>query len=204
MSDEVKDIYPEVVDKDDFNQWFSYFQRQPAVNLITGEEEIYKTLPAVGYAAFKRWIDIFDNPDKMEKIVKTKVDEDKENELIGLAVGDNDEKYYEGIIKQIAIQMNGASTSPQEFARLSANMNIARKELREIRSRKPRQGSTLGNIVDRIAEINSAQKLNRVKASTKATKKKTAPKAVKAPKTKKMSPNVAKTNAKTKGMKENG
>ena len=107
----------------------------------------------------------------MDKIIKAQVDEGRQSDLIDLAVGEDDEAYYEGIIKEIAIQMNSSGTSPQEFARLAANMNIARKELREIRSRRPKKGTKLDSILTKIAEIDQ-KSTKTVAKSAKLSKKK--------------------------------
>ncbi len=136
--------------KYDYNDWFTFFQKINADLLINSVEELQTRLPSDGYAALRRWLDIFDNPSKMEKISKAKMDEDRETDLIALAVGNDDEAYYVGVIRELAKQLNGSGTSPQEFARLSANMNVARKELREIRSRYTKKGTPLEKILSSL------------------------------------------------------
>lgn len=181
----------------DYNDWFAYFLDLPARKLLDNRETIADELPAVGYAAFMRWMDIFENPSKMDKIIKAQVDEGRQSDLIDLAVGEDDEAYYEGIIKEIAIQMNSSGTSPQEFARLAANMNIARKELREIRSRRPKKGTKLDSILTKIAEIDQ-KSTKTVAKSAKLSKKKsttvktTPPEPVRATKKKKTTTNTSK------------
>jgi hypothetical protein len=64
-----------------------------------------------------------------------------------LAIGDDDEAFYVSLIKQNVQQMIKKGTSPQEVARLSANINIFRKELRLIRSRSVKKGTTLDRVL---------------------------------------------------------
>jgi hypothetical protein len=166
----------------DYNDWFTFFQKLPA-NMVSDNQDDLKTkIPSDGYAALCRWIDIFENPSKMEKISKAKMDEDNESNIIELATGEDDEKFYVGMILEAAKQLNNSGTSPQEVARLSANINIFRKELREIRSRKPKAGSVLDKV---LTAANSPPKkvvktIKKVKSTpVKVVKKKAAaPKAI--------------------------
>lgn len=111
--------------------------------------------------------------------------ESKEEPIEDLATGDDDEAFYEALIRQNVSQLTRPNASPQEVARLSQNINIFRKELREIRSRKPKVGSTLEKV---LAAANSAPKAKKVAKKPKTItvkKKKTAPKAAGASKKKK-------------------
>ena len=103
-----------------------------------------------------------------------------------LAIGDDDEKFYESLIRQNVEQLTSSSISQQEVARLSQNINIFRKELQNIRSRRPKSGSVLEKVLAKSAAPSNAAK--KAKKPTKSTSKKakTAPKAVRATKNKKV------------------
>lgn len=117
-----------------------------------------------------------------------------------LAVGDSDEAFYEELIKRNAQQLSSSSISPQEAARLSQNINIFRKELREIRSRRPKHGTVLERVIQQAAAADASKK---AKSTTEIPTKiaKTAPKPAGSMKRKKMRSNTsgATKNASKKG-----
>lgn len=152
--------------KYDYNDWFQFFQKQPATFLLNNQQDFQDNLPADGYAAFCRWLDIFENPVQMEKIAKSKMENDQTSDLLDLAVGDDDEKFYVGIIRDLTSQIMDKNISPQEFARLSANLIKARDNLREIRSRKPKNGTVLAKVLE-AAKITSAKPKKTVAKSSK-------------------------------------
>lgn len=90
--------------------------------------------------------------------------EDDKTDINSLAVGDDDEAFYEALIKENVAMLTRKNASPQEVARLSANINIFRKELSLIRSRNVKKGTTLAKVLE------AAQKAP--KKSTKAKKAK--------------------------------
>lgn len=118
----------------------------------------------------------------IKEVSKMRAPEDnKDKSIEDLAIGEDDEAFYVALIKQNVAQMTKSNASPQEVARLSQNTNIFRKELREIRSRKPKVGSTLERV---LAAANGPKKpVTKVKAPMK--RKTTAPKAVGATKKRK-------------------
>jgi len=108
-------------------------------------------------------------------------DDNKDKSIEDLAIGEDDEAFYIALIKQNVSQLTKSNASPQEVARLSQNTNIFRKELREIRSRKPKAGSTLERV---LAAANGPRKpVTKVKSPKK--RKTTSPKALGATKIKK-------------------
>ena len=169
-----------------YDEWLEFFRKIPAAELIDSIEELKARLPGDGYAAAMRWIDIFDNPGKMDKLYKGRLDKEIETDIMDLAIGDDDEKFYESLIRQNVEQLTSSSISQQEVARLSQNINIFRKELQNIRSRRPKSGSVLEKVLAKAAAPSNAAK--KAKKTTKSTSKKakTAPKAVGATKNKKV------------------
>lgn len=95
-----------------------------------------------------------------------------------LAIGDDDEAFYIGLIQENTTQLLRKNISPQEAARLTQNLDIFRSKLREVRSRKPKEGSTLAKILEAASAPRKVAKKN-------PTQKKTASKAVGATKNKK-------------------
>lgn len=168
-----------------YDEWLEFFRKIPAAELIDSIEELKARLPGDGYAAAMRWIDIFDNPGKMDKLYKGRLDKEIETDIMDLAIGDDDEKFYESLIRQNVEQLTSSSISQQEVARLSQNINIFRKELQNIRSRRPKSGSVLEKVLKAAAPSNAAKKAKKPAKST-PKKAKTAPKAVRATKNKKV------------------
>ena len=165
-----------------YDEWLEFFRKVPAAELIDSIEELKANLPGDGYAAAMRWLDIFDNPSKMDKLYKGRLDKEIETDIMDLAIGDDDEKFYESLIRQNVEQLTSSSISQQEVARLSQNINIFRKELRDIRSRRPKSGSVLEKVLAKAATPSNAAKKP---AKSTPKKAKTAPKAVGATKKKK-------------------
>lgn len=165
----------------DYDDWLEFFRRMPHTTVLAAKDELIDTLPSDGYAALMRWIEIILNPSKMDKLYKGRLDRENSDDIMEIAVGDNDELFYETLIKQNTLQLNSSGTSPQEVARLTANINIFRKELREIRSRKPKEGTALAKI------LAAAEKPPKKPRKTPVKRKSTAPKAVRATKKKKTS-----------------
>lgn len=163
-------------DKYDYNDWFQFFQKQPATFLLNNQQDFQDNLPADGYAAFCRWLDIFENPVQMEKIAKSKMENDQTSDLLDLAVGDDDEKFYVGIIRDLTSQIMDKNISPQEFARLSANLIKARDNLREIRSRKPKNGTVLAKVLEAAKIAPTKPKKTVAKSSRKRNPRKVAKK----------------------------
>lgn len=190
-----------------YNDWLEYFAQVPAADLRGSQEKLETTLPGEGYAALMRWLEIFDNPSKMDKLSQGRIKAQKEANLTKVAVGDDDEKFYEDLILKNVAELDGAS--PQEVARLSQNINIYRKQLQEIRSHKPKANSTLSRV---LAAANATR--SQADKPKKAMKRKTvAQKSSKTPKnlsTQKKDPSKtpiktkksAKTISKTSGEKD--
>jgi hypothetical protein len=134
----------------DYDQWLEYFRKQPAGKLA--EFERYKNdIPTEGYAALKRWQEIIENPSKMDKLYQGRLKAQAEQDIMEIAVSDDDEAFYEALIKENVQQLNTSNISQQEVARLTQNINIFRKELREIRSRKPKKGTVLEKVLEKAA-----------------------------------------------------
>lgn len=155
----------------DYDDWLEFFRLVPAFTLINDQDELAPLLPSDGYAALMRWIDIFESPGKMDKLYRGRLDAKQEEDILSVAVGDDDVAFYEALIKKTASQMSSTSVSQQEMARLSQNMNVFRKELREIRSRSVKAGTVLDRILKAAAE---PQKKPAAKKPKKAVKKVTA------------------------------
>jgi len=181
-----------------YDQWLEFFRKIPAAELMDSIEELKASLPGDGYAAAMRWLDIFDNPSKMDKLYKGRLDKEAETDIMDLAIGDDDEKFYESLIRQNVEQLTSSSISQQEVARLSQNINIFRKELRDIRSRRPKSGSVLEKVLAKAATPSNATKKAKKPAKSTPKKAKTAPKAVRATKKKKVIKDTSNATKKAK------
>lgn len=159
----------------DYDDWLEFFRKLKggAAAIIEGIDYIKLNAPPDGYAAARRWLEIFDEPSKMDKLYKGRLSKAKTEEvdIMDVAVGDDDEKFYIALIQQNTAQLNSSSVSQQEVARLTQNINIFRKELRDIRSRKPKEGTLLQKVLDEA---------NKGGAKKAPAKRKAAPKKPKA------------------------
>ena len=134
----------------DYDQWLEFFRKHPAGNL-TKFERLKNEIPTEGYAALKRWVEILENPSKMDKLYQGRLKAQAEQDIMQIAVGDDDEVFYEALIRENVQQLNTSNISQQEVARLTQNINIFRKELRDIRSRKPKKGTVLEQVLEKAS-----------------------------------------------------
>ena len=184
-------------DEYDYNDWFQFFQKQPATFLINYTQDFQDNLPADGYAAFCRWLDIFENPIQMEKIAKSRMENEQSDDKLELAISDDDEKFYEAEVRDLVAQRSDKNNSPQEYSRLSALIMKARDNLKEIRSRKPKEGSTLANVLSAAAKNREKIAKKKIVAKKKSTPvKTTSRKAAGAPKKKKTTSTTSKNSRK--------
>lgn len=149
-----------------YDDWLEFFRKIPKATLEENIEILGRKLPGDGYAAAMRWLEIYENPSKMDKLYKGKLDKQNEEDIMKVAVGDDDEAFYEALIQQNVKQLESSSVSQQEVARLTSNINIFRKELRSIRSRTIRKDTVLARIMDAANEVKVAPKATK-KAKTK-------------------------------------
>ena len=155
----------------DYDQWLEFFRKQPAGKL-SAFERLKNDIPTEGYAALKRWQEIIENPSKMDKLYQGRLKAENDKNIMEVAVGDDDEVFYEALIKENVQQLNTSSISQQEVARLTQNINIFRKELREIRSRKPKKGTVLEQVLEKAAMPKKPTKKRASKTAPKASVKK--------------------------------
>lgn len=159
----------------DYDQWLELFRKVPAGKIAKAEDWLNENLPVEGFAAASRWIEIIDNPTKMDKLYQGRLRAGEKESIMELAVGDNDEAFYEALIRENVAKLDESRSSAQEVARITQNLNIFRKQLREIRSHKPKQGSVLQKVLELSAKPpNSAKKvpktLNKKKGEVCKTK----------------------------------
>ena len=178
----------------DYDEWLEFFRKQPAGRLAQFER-LKNVIPTEGYAALKRWQEIIENPSKMDKLYQGRLKAENDKNIMEVAVGDDDEVFYEALIRENVTQLNTSNISQQEVARLTQNINIFRKELREIRSRKPKKGTVLEQVLKK-AEIpaKKEQKLTKSKKTVKKQPPKTASKGSVKKKTGKVSSGKSKGN----------
>ena len=171
----------------DYDEWLEFFRKQPAGKL-SEFERLKNEIPTEGYAALKRWQEIIENPSKMDKLYQGRLKAENDKNIMEVAVGDDDEVFYEALIRENVTQLNTSNISQQEVARLTQNINIFRKELREIRSRKPKKGTVLEQVLKK-AEIpaKKEQKLTKSKKTVKKQSSRTASKGSVKKKTSKVS-----------------
>ena len=158
----------------DYDQWLEFFRKQPAGKL-SEFERLKNEIPTEGYAALKRWQEIIENPSKMDKLYQGRLKAENDKNIMEVAVGDDDEVFYEALIRENVTQLNTSNISQQEVARLTQNINIFRKELREIRSRKPKKGTVLEKVLEKAAipaKSKTTGKKQGSKTASKATVKK--------------------------------
>jgi len=137
-----------IYDRIKYDEWLEIFRQLPYGKLVEFEQ-FKKQLPTEGYAALRRWMEIIEMPSKMDKLYQGRLKAENDKNIMELAVGDDDEAFYESLIRENVQQLNSGSTSPQETARITQNLSIFRKELRDIRSRKPKKGTVLEKVLEK-------------------------------------------------------
>lgn len=153
-----------------YDDWLDYFRQVPTKELLESKKYLSEVLPVEGFAAASRWIEIIQNPSKMDKLYSARLKAKSEADIMQISVGDDDEAFYEALIRENVQQLNTSNISQQEVARLTQNINIFRKELREIRSRKPKKGTVLEQVLKK-AEIPVKQKKPAKKSASKSASK---------------------------------
>ena len=152
-----------------YDDWLDYFRPIPTKQVMESKKYLYEVLPIEGYAAASRWIEIVQNPSKMDKLYSARLKAKSEADIMQIAVGDDDEAFYEALIRENVTQLSTSHISQQEVARLTQNINIFRKELREIRSRKPKKGTVLEKVLERAALPKQPAKKKASKTASKAS-----------------------------------
>lgn len=167
---EIDEVYKLLPKKElDYDEWLEFFRKQPAGRLAQFER-LKNVIPTEGYAALKRWQEIIENPSKMDKLYQGRLKAQAEADIMQIAVGDDDEAFYEALIHENVQQLSTSNISQQEVARLTQNINIFRKELREIRSRKPKKGTVLEQVLKKAEIPQNKRKPAKNKASKTASK----------------------------------
>ena len=174
--DYIPDIDIKGTENYDYDQWLEFFRKTPASKVINSIDWLSENISGEGYAAAKRWLQIFDQPNRIDKLYKGQLDKQKEEDIMDIAIGDDDEAFYIALIRQNTAQLNNSSTSQQEVARLTANINIFRKELSLIRSRTIKKGTTLDRVLTAANTVKKPKKkpVKKPKAKGVANAKKTA------------------------------
>lgn len=153
-----------------YDQWLEYFRHVP-MNELVASQSMLKSLPTEAYVAAARWIEIISKPSKMDKLYQGRLQAEQDANIMDVAVGDDDEAFYLALIMKNVAQLDTTNISQQEVARLTQNINIFRKELRDIRSRKPKKGTVLEKVLDRA---NKPSKPARKRSKKITVKKKNA------------------------------
>lgn len=153
-----------------YDDWLDYFRQVPTKELMESKKYLSEVLPVEGFAAASRWIEIIQNPSKMDKLYSARLKAKSEEDIMQISVGDDDEAFYEALIRENVQQLNTSNISQQEVARLTQNINIFRKELREIRSRKPKKGTVLEKVLEKASIPPKPKKPAKKQASKTSSK----------------------------------
>jgi hypothetical protein len=175
-----------------YDDWLEFFRKKSFDELVKISEEGKAYLPVDGYSALMRWRAVIVNPASMDKLYKGKLEKKVDEDIMQIAIGDDDEAFYEALIKKNTAQLNSGGISQQEVARLSQNINIFRKELREIRSRRPKSGTVLERVLA-AADKQDTKSSPKIDAKESTPVKTTSPAAVGAKKNKKTIVRASKT-----------
>jgi len=135
-----------------YDDWLEVFRKVPTQELVSYQKDLMQ-LPTEAYSAAARWIEIIRNPSKIDKLYSAQLATKESKDIMPIALGDDDEAFYEALIEKSVLQLNSSTTSTQEVARLTQNLNIFRKELHDIRARRPREGSTLQKVLKEFEKM---------------------------------------------------
>ena len=169
------------VDQMTYDDWLEYFRKIPAGITMSAKEWLNMHIPSEGFAAASRWIEIIGKPTRMDKLYQGRLIAENRESIMDLAVGDDDEAFYEALIRENVAKLDESRNSAQEVARITQNLNIFRQQLRDIRSRKPKKGTVLEKVLELSAEppkppkkakkaAKTAKKTKEVKCKSTATK----------------------------------
>lgn len=165
------EIPDEAYETYDYDDWLEFFRKvRPVQDLLQAQAQLKQTLSPEGYAAAARWIEIISNPSKMDKLYQGRLKAQTNKDIMDVAVGDDDEEFYMALIRENVQQLNTSNATQQEVARLTQNINIFRKELREIRSRKPKKGTILEKVLAKANEIEKSEPAPKKRPSRTASK----------------------------------
>lgn len=142
-----------------YDDWLELFREIPAKKILSAQKWLEANLPVEGFAAASRWIEIIGNPTKMDKLYQGRLRAKEKSSIMKLAVGNNDEAFYEALIRENVEKLDESRNSAQEVARITQNLNIFRKQLREIRSRRPKEGTVLQKVLKLSSELPKATKV---------------------------------------------
>ena len=134
-------------EKYSYDDWLELFRKVPAARILTSKSWLNENLPVEGFAAASRWIEIIGSPTKMDKLYRGRLRAQTQESLVDLALDDDDEKFFEALIKKTAMEIDECTGNTNEIARLSMNLRVFKNELRDIRSRKPKEGSVLDRVL---------------------------------------------------------
>lgn len=164
------DIDYNVMQKMTYDDFLDVFRKYSANDLEKLSSEFKAKLPAEGYAAYMRWREILENPSKIDKLYSARLKASSEADIMEIAVGDDDEKFWKALIRENVHQLNSSTVSPQEAARLTTNIGIFRDKLKEVMSRKPKKGTVLEKVLEKAAIPPKSKKPAKKKASKTASK----------------------------------
>ena len=153
-----------------YDDYLDEFRKYPAADLEKLSDEFRQNLPAEGYAAYMRWREILENPSKIDKLYSARLKANSEADIMEIAVGDDDEKFWKALIQENVRQLNSSTVSPQEAARLTTNIGIFRDKLKEVMSRKPKKGTVLEQVLQKAAIPPKTKKPAKKQASKTASK----------------------------------
>lgn len=154
-----------------YDDWLDYFRMVPARKLLKASALLQEFLPLEGFAAASRWLEIIKNPSKMDKLYQGRLKAGQRESIMDLAIGDDDEAFYEALIRETVAKLDESNNSAQEVARMTQNLNIFRQELREIRARTPKKGTVLEKVLEQASKPPKAPR--NAKKGAKTAKKKT-------------------------------
>lgn len=154
-----------------YDDFLEYFRRVPTAQLTRYRDELEMLLPVEGFAAVSRWLEIVDDPSKMDKLYQGRLKAGQRESIMDLAIGDDDEAFYEALIRETVAKLDESNNSAQEVARMTQNLNIFRQELRDIRARKPKKGTVLEKVLEQASK--PPKEPRNAKKKVKTTKKKT-------------------------------
>lgn len=155
-----------------YNEWLDYFRDVPAGKIRKARDWLEETVPVECFAAASRWIEIIGNPSKMDKLNRGRLKEQEKDTILDLAIGDDEEAFYEALIVKTTRELEECTGNAQEVARLTMNLKIFRAELHEARSRKPKKDTVLAQVLELASQPPKTQKKRN--ESTMKAKKKTA------------------------------
>lgn len=143
-----RELKIDIPDYDNYDDWLNYFKHLPAhlINKIAVTGERFLTVEA--FAAVKRWADIIDNPQRIEKLHQSGLTNNSRKEsLVDIAASNDRVKVLHALRDRIADQLE-KGTGARDTASLARELGDILDQIHDAERRQgPAKNTKLGQLL---------------------------------------------------------